>query len=401
MEPIEITEITEQLQVGSDQLPVVDEKNVDAVIGQGEDDRPFTIDDESLDEYYMKLSPEEIEDEVELMKVASTKELFELIASDCRKYVSIIEHYKNENLQTLFNVAIRRIEGHLLIKFKLNANDRWVEVGFFDDDNTDKETLDELKKMIAYYLKNYDDIGKQRRSHIASQFELDGPPVTTVKEKKQALPDNYFDPNENPELKINERQKESAGYAPVPEHLKGVLNQLKSDHSFDLADYEKKHSKSESEPTIDQTLSEFKKNVKAQLKPLNYHLPSDLDCAQLPKPFSQPSVSQRLTMLERLVDKGTSGEKNAFSDMKRGMESQQYLLEVLRRSGDLLQEALPEQQAYVYQFLSEVIDGQKPLAVVMLLLELTRRIRAVGQLTENQRQIIRKYDLDVMDLFSE
>ena len=127
----------------------------------------------TLLEYYSQLSPETIKEDIEVMKIASPRELYELIMGDCKHYVSIIENYKEENLQTLFNMILRRIEGHLIIKFSLNARDNPIEIGFLDDDNTDDETMKELAHMIKYYLDNYDKNAVERRKLIALQIGED------------------------------------------------------------------------------------------------------------------------------------------------------------------------------------------------------------------------------------
>lgn len=296
------------------------------------DKRPYTIDPENLCEYYKKLDPVEIDNDVVLMKVASTKELFELIASNCQRYVSIIEHYKKENLQTLFNVAIRRIEGHLLIKFKMNTNDRWIEVGFFDDNNTDKETLEELKKMIHYYLKNYDIIGQQRRSHIALQFDQQSTPTKT---QKQALPDNYFDPKENPELAISERQKQSAGYTPVPKHLKNMIPQMKSQQSFNLSDFQ-----------------------------------GDMKQTSTKQPLKQPTIQPKMLSLDQIMRKGSTLDQQSFNELTCSLDSQQYLSDIFKGSIDLLKSSPTDQHVYIYQFLSEIVDRQKPINMVNFVMKL-------------------------------
>lgn len=152
--------------------------------------KPYAIDDTSIDLYYQTLEPSKITEDIEIMRIASVKELYELIASDCQHYISIIANYQQENLQNLFNIIVRRIEGHLLVKFRFNTNDRWVEVGFFDDNNTDKETLIELKNVIQYYLKTYDDKNRNRREQLAAHFDdLDSPMTLTDKHSPHNIQD--------------------------------------------------------------------------------------------------------------------------------------------------------------------------------------------------------------------
>jgi len=327
-------EIMEHIQ---ETLPIQCETNL-AEASSMEQNRPFVIDNENLCEYYMKLLPDEIEGEVEMMKVASTKELFELIASDCQKYVSIIEYYKKENLQTLFNVVIHRIEGHLLIKFKFNAIDRWIEVGFFDDNNTDKETLKELRRMIMYYLKNYDEIGKQRRNHIASQLDQGDFHEIPINKEKKALPDNYFNSIDNPELQISERQKNSAGYVRTPAYLKDQIERGKGSSATITS-----HRTGGYDPMI-------------------------FDCAE-----ENAEVMQKLETLGKIVGIGESKDRRSFKELSRNINSQQYLIDVFKNAYNLLESLPSEQKVYVYQFLSEVVGRQSEQTMITLVMDLIKR----------------------------
>lgn len=179
---------------------------------------PVTTIKGTLD-YYLGLNPEKIKEDVELMKVASVKELYELIASNCRHYVSLIEHYKEDNLQTLCQMSIHRIEGHLLIKFRFYASNPWVEVGFMDDSNTDEETLTELKRVITLQLKHQEKNDCDRRQHLVAQIDSD-----------HDLKSEFDDPK----LQPNAQQLASAGYIPVPEHLKKLEQQLRTPHTGEL-----------------------------------------------------------------------------------------------------------------------------------------------------------------------
>ena len=210
------------------------------------------------------------------MKIADIRELYQLITANCKHYISIIESYREENLQTLFNMSIRRIEGHLLIKFRLNANERWIEVGFFDDENTDQETMTELKNSLMFYLENHNAVSKNRREHLIAQFnDASGQSQNknTSSQVKQALPDNYFSPVNNPELRISQTQLESAGYRSVPEGLKEREKELRGQatRSFSLEDHLNKIQQevlSEKIPSndISDTLQEFKRFIKSTQK---------------------------------------------------------------------------------------------------------------------------------------
>lgn len=344
-----------------------------------EQDRSYTIDKENLREYYKKLDANAIKNDVEMMKVASVKELYELISTNCKHYVSIIENYTEENLQTMFNMTVRRIEGHLLIKFKLNARDRWVEVCFLNDDNTDDETMAELKNVIKYNLKNCDEINNNRRKHLASQLESESNETfqPIIKEGKKALPDNYFAPENNPELKINPQQLQSAGYQPIPDDLKGVLSQLRKPETkpLNLSDFNKKIPPSslkierETSPVIDDFLGEFKNNVRQQVK-----------------------------------DKITNGKKKRKLNKHEqkvldNIHQQHQLMEMLNQLTQMLQTTPKEYHLYVYQTLLELVKRQDVNVLTTILIELIIKNQIIDNLNDNQKQIVKKYDVNLMDLF--
>ncbi len=263
---------------------------------------------ESTHDYYNSLRQLVIDDDVEMMKCASLTELYTLISTNCLHYVSLIEHYKKENLQTLFNFIIRRVEGHLLIKYKLNANERWVEFGFFDDDNTEMETLRELKPNLVFYLKHSTEDNQNRRQHIAGQFDDDDnqkvsnstPNPKPISTNLNQIPDDHFDPKKNPELQPNQQQLISAGYRPVPESLKGLNQQLKhgSKQVFKLDDFEQQLE--QTKPNINQNITvipddHFDPKNNPELQPSLEQLqsagyPSESISNRLSQPFASQSV---------------------------------------------------------------------------------------------------------------
>lgn len=107
-------------------------------------------------------------EEITLLKQANPEELYTLIASDPGYYIGIIENYTDENLQDLFNLKIRRENDKLLLKFKIYPEDRWTEVGYFNNSNTDKETFEEFEKHIEILLnRNRTD----NRSHLDAEIK--------------------------------------------------------------------------------------------------------------------------------------------------------------------------------------------------------------------------------------
>jgi len=169
----------------------------------------YKVDDTYLRKYYEGMTSDEITEVAEMLKVATVREVFELIVGDCQKYISVLEHYTGENLQALCNIIIKRIEGHLLVKFRMDSCDRWVEVGFFDDNNDDRETLDSLKTMIQYHLKYYEEIVKQRRIHLACELD--------VREDPQFVETSISN-------KVNDEQHTHVDYHEIPEQESKLIN---------------------------------------------------------------------------------------------------------------------------------------------------------------------------------
>lgn len=363
------------------------------------------LDCSDLRQYYKNLSQELIKEDIQLMKIADLRELYQLIASNCKHYVSIIENYKEENLQTLFNMIVRRIEGHLLIKFKLNMDERWVEVGFFDNDNTDKETMSELKTSIEFYLKNSDQIEKNRRKHLVAQFDNQNQEKSTVKDqpKKKALPDDYFNPKNNPELAVSRKQLESAGYRALPSSLKEKEKSLREfeNQPMDLTNYlgnenpqtnsVKSQIKDENH-LIDDALTSFKKEISNTLK----------------KKFNHQNKN------ECNINKNQNTDICSLIDNRQILNQYSQNINVIESIYESLQTAPFETHAILYgklfDFLNEQSDAEKAACYLGLLQQKSKKQINKNQsidknqllncLTENQRKIIDQYNINIMELFN-
>lgn len=359
---------------------------------------------EDLKNYYKSLDPDKIEEDIELMKVANVIELYQLISSNCKHYVSIIENYKKENLQSLFNMIVRRIEGHLLIKYKLNSNDRWIEVGFFDNENTDKETMDELKNSIAYCLKNYDEISQNRRKHIAEQFNKNDTIDSTTKSfTKKAIPDDHFDPKNNPELKVTNEQLKSAGYKQLPEILKEKEKQIRtcSSQTLDLNNHLENEPLLKKDPAVETDkiespnielndyLSEFKRNLTTQLKKTIGSQPID-DNGPL----------KQISALNPLVDDSVKGD---FNNLLINIENHHRTTKLIKAMNDQLHILPIEYHAYIYAFLLELTYKQSACSRLASYLTILNQNKSqpnklFDSLTENQKKIVRQYDIDLSKL---
>ena len=206
-----IDDLVKQCDDEDDDDAIYDSDSEDDESDDDEEYENMDLNDEEepvdLREYYKTLDLSQVKEDIEILKIASLREAYQLIEGNCKYYLSIIENYKEYNLQNKLNMIVRRIEGHLLIKFRLNATDRWAEVAFFDEHNTDEETIRELGNIIRFYIKNTEIVSENRRKHLAAQFdEEDDTPIDVEKHKPkhQAIPDDHFDPEKNPELKVTD-----------------------------------------------------------------------------------------------------------------------------------------------------------------------------------------------------
>jgi hypothetical protein len=352
-----------------------------------EPEQPYTIDSTNLCEYYKKLKPDQISEDVDLLKVASIRERYQLIASDCLHYVSIIENYKEENLQNLCQIVIRRVEGHLIVKFRLNTSDRWSEVGFYDDDNTDRETIDEVKRMINLRLKDQGQSNEDRREHLLAQFE-EGE-MHETKPAKKAIPDDYFS---NVDLKPTAEQMESAGYDPVPDHLKHIRDQLVggSDQSFDVSQFNGVGGPIETRPPKQQ----------ASVLPPQSSLP-----APAPAPVDEfkdmlsKQVHDKLTgskddLLGQLKSLISEGDHKPYQDLTETLISHQRLIDIFKCLGSLAQTLPRSCGSHIQQFATQIVDTQEPDLIASVLLDLTTQVQAYQVLTPNQKEICQKYGIN-------
>jgi hypothetical protein len=183
----------------------------------------------NLKTYFETLSPETVTEDLELLEcVEDAREFYTLLASNCQKYCSLLEFGTADIVNTIkskYNFNIRRIDGHLLIKYRLKQSDRAIEVGFFDNDNTDQETMMTLQTSIDSHLKSYDVDCKVKRQHLALETEGENnaspPPNRVVGIGAGTNVEDFI-----PDVKPTPAQLASAGYRPVPEQLRQLQKEL-------------------------------------------------------------------------------------------------------------------------------------------------------------------------------
>lgn len=113
-------------------------------------------------------------DDVELLKECSREDLFMLIREDPEYYCKLI---KQNKLGDALSIKIDRNSdgGGLNIKFRIYPEDRWTEVGYWED-ATDKEVYADFKTQIDNLLSKSRK-GKDR-SHLQCQLEGNNDPMS-------------------------------------------------------------------------------------------------------------------------------------------------------------------------------------------------------------------------------
>ncbi len=112
----------------------------------------------------------EIED-VELLKAVSRDDLFQLMSTDVMHFLQLIKKYKLENELSIFT-SRSDDGGGLRIKFRIYPEDRWTEVGYFDDSD-DSEVIDDFNSQVKYLLsRNRGNGGSgDARQHLEAQLK--------------------------------------------------------------------------------------------------------------------------------------------------------------------------------------------------------------------------------------
>ena len=93
--------------------------------------------------------------------------------------------------------------------------------------------------------------------------------------------------------------------------------------------------------------------------------------------------------------------KHKMSDIqviRQAYHEQQQLQDVIQQALITLEGSPPTQQCYLYKFLADTIEQQKPEIIVNLLIDLCRKVEIYQNLTPNQLEVIEKYGMDLADL---
>jgi len=116
---------------------------------------------------------DDAQDDLEDMMDASPEELYELLASDPEHYFKLIQTYTQEpyNLPQRCRCLISRNQNHTLnIKFRILPDDRWTEIGHFQD-MSDREIYEDFTSHVEALLKRSTAVVEQsRRPHLITEM---------------------------------------------------------------------------------------------------------------------------------------------------------------------------------------------------------------------------------------
>jgi hypothetical protein len=186
----------------------------------------------STKSYYDSLSKDTIESDLQLLSIAEDSDFFDLVSTNPIHYISILEHSPTKIENSPFK--IRRVLNNLFVKFQMGIPPRTIDIGFMDNNTTDKETLEELQISINLWKDYTNEEMSNARREIArigcDEFENEKEII------KESVNNKFCSPIKStstkiplPEYefpKISEEDRKKAGYSSkdkmpnVPEYLK-------------------------------------------------------------------------------------------------------------------------------------------------------------------------------------
>jgi hypothetical protein len=102
----------------------------------------------------------DIHEEVECMLAGDNEDIIELISTDPKYYLGIIENYKQMRdgkeiyLPDLFNILVSKNETSMHIKFKMSDNSQWHEVGYNGGEFSEEEVYKCFTEKVNHVIKN-------------------------------------------------------------------------------------------------------------------------------------------------------------------------------------------------------------------------------------------------------
>jgi hypothetical protein len=123
---------------------------------------------------------DEDHDDVELMLECTGTDILELIASDPKRYLNIVNNYNKTRdgrdiyLSDLFNIIITRNDNEYRIKFKTNDNGNWYEVGYSGGTYDEDDVHEAFSKKVQYAISRP---VNSHRAAIMDTLQPSGAPV--------------------------------------------------------------------------------------------------------------------------------------------------------------------------------------------------------------------------------
>lgn len=195
--------------------------------------------------------------DIDLLTSCTREDLFNLIREDPEYYLTLI---KDNGLENQLNILVRRSDNGngLHIKFKIYSDDRWTEVGYWDD-CSDQEVYQDFADQVKILLTQSRSGRKAAKySHLESQLDADnnmlspeyGNDIKQIREIKQkfksdnqqsSFPLSFSPSQEQRPPKSQEPQLNQAQLIPnvararlAPENLKDELDQSAEEKPVDF-----------------------------------------------------------------------------------------------------------------------------------------------------------------------
>lgn len=105
--------------------------------------------------------------DIQLITLCDRFELFELIKTNPKYYLSLIKKHK---LEDQLMIKINNDPSNYTIKFKIYPNDRWIEVGYFNDSSVNEnDVFTDFVKQIDFSLASTDNTNS--RAHLSGELD--------------------------------------------------------------------------------------------------------------------------------------------------------------------------------------------------------------------------------------
>lgn len=333
-------------------------------------------------------SSDEFHDEVECLLAGTNAEIMELIATDPKYYLDIVQNYTRMRdgreiyLPDLFNILVSRSNGGLKIKFKMSDNTQWYEIGFNGGDFSDRDVYKAFSEKVNALIRNPP---QSRRDFLNDTMkpEVKEPAVMTSQGNQYKLSkiDRFLGRSENSE---NSEQSDDL----VP----GAISQKKV--SFQIEDPEPEPAPAPapaSAPAVQAQAPAAPAQAQAQAPAPAPAAPTQAEADQLLNSVVQAFKSQ---LRARLHESSPNGLP-ALSDCPVSKRADYAkLLAVINSDSPFIQglvESLPNSTPGQRLLVADFLHNLRPTKTEA---ELADQLN----LSEADRQLIRTYNIKLSDL---